>query len=143
MTRDLQNARMLNRILEAKYASRLAAFQRVLERERSLRASLQELAERARETHIATPENMKLIGADVIWQSWIEQKSRHLNLELAQVMVQKEHETHLLRQEFGRKLAGSEVERILADAQGADRAKQRDAVLMTHVAQAIMDKRHI
>lgn len=141
MTRDLQNTRMLRRVLEAKYASRLAAFQRIVQREQSLRTSLLELQQRARDTQIATPEDMKLIGADVIWQSWIEKKSRQLNMELAQVLVQKEQDMYQLRKDFGKKHAGAEVERLLVAAQREKRNKNRDTELMSHLAQTIVDRR--
>ena len=45
---------------------------------------------------------MRAIGADVVWRAWVGRTKTKLNLELAQVLAQKEVMLRDVRKDFGK-----------------------------------------
>jgi len=76
----------------------------VLQEETRLRQALQNLDRQARE-QCETGAAMQLVGADIVWQSWLDRSRRTLNMELAQLLGRKETVLDRVRQSFGRQTA--------------------------------------
>ena len=49
----------------------------------------------------AEPE-MRSMGADVVWERWLEKSRLQLNIELSQTLARKESHLSLVRKSFGR-----------------------------------------
>lgn len=89
MRLDLQSLRYLT---ELKFQGSQMKMAAICRRETELRCELQRLEALARKTQ-AQPmeqEEMRAIGADMIWLRWVGQAQRKLNIELAQVLARKE-----------------------------------------------------
>ena len=56
---------------------------------------------------------MRQIGADVLWQGWVGRTRESLNIELAQILAQKEYMKSALQRAFGKQAAAKE---LVADA---------------------------
>lgn len=52
---------------------------------------------------------VRQIGADVLWQGWVGRTRESLNIELAQILAQKEHLKAELQRAFGKQLAAKEM----------------------------------
>lgn len=100
---DLEQLKYLS---ELKYQHSQQALSEILQRERSLRAELLRLRSLMRETQTQPSDQaqMRMIGGDVIWMKWIAQAQRKLNIELAQVLAQKEAYMQRHRRAHGRKI---------------------------------------
>lgn len=102
MIMDLDALRLLT---DLKYQKSLAGLSQILARETQLRGDIQRLRDRAFEAQslpVAT-HSMRNIGADVIWLRWVAKATRELNIELAQVLAQKEVLLANQRRALGRK----------------------------------------
>ncbi|WP_299372707.1 hypothetical protein [uncultured Tateyamaria sp.] len=93
-------------------------------RESALRAELARLRELAFETHAqpADQAQLRAIGGDVIWLRWLGQARQRLNLDLAQVLAQKEAYMAQFKREHGKKL----VSEALCDAATKEKAAHRN-----------------
>lgn len=116
----------LRHLLSANYNSRLANFQKTLRREQNLRNSLVNLRETSKLARSKPVVEMQSIGADVTWHSWLDKQARLLNMELAQVLVQKEQEMRILKKEFGKKYAGDKIALTVSDADRQRRQKLQE-----------------
>ncbi len=52
---------------------------------------------------------VRQIGADVLWQGWVGRTRESLNIELAQILAQKEHLKSELQRAFGKQMAAKEM----------------------------------
>lgn len=101
-------------------------------RENVLRNELERLRNLTRETQAQPPqqEQMRAIGGDVIWLQWLGRTQKTLNMELAQVLAQKEGLMAQHRHANGRKMAADQL--ALQEADKRRRAKlqaQLDAAI--------------
>lgn len=53
--------------------------------------------------------SVRQIGADVLWQGWVSRTRESLNIELAQILAQKEHLKFELQRAFGKQMAAKEM----------------------------------
>lgn len=115
-------------ICEAQYAKCQQAFAQLCAREAELRAELVRLGEMGRQAQSPTTElsQMRAIGADIIWQSWLGRSKTALNTSLAQVLAVKETHIQEVRQSYGKLLV---VQDLLKDLQNESRKKARQAGL--------------
>ena len=117
----------MERLLEMKFQRKQHVFSKVVAEENRLRAQIRQLDEQARDAAQTTGQPLRAIGADVIWKAWVDRTKTSLNLELAQVLAQKERLRGTVRKEFGK----VQVSRHLIQDCGAqeDRERRQKALL--------------
>lgn len=116
MTEDFAQ---LKRLSELKFRQSEQSMAKLLKRETGLRSDLERLHRLAQETHSQPPAQAELraIGGDIIWLKWLSEARRRLNIELAQVLAQKETMIAHHRKTNGEKLVSEAIfERQLANA---------------------------
>lgn len=106
-------------VSEALYLEEFRKAREILAREAELRDALTQL--KARRAQSSGPD-MQAIGADILWQGWLDGTVRRLNMELAQVMARKLPVMDRLGKTFGRK----EAVRQLARQDAAARKRRRE-----------------
>ncbi|ABG29886.1 hypothetical protein CEP88_11130 [Roseobacter denitrificans] len=104
-----QQLQTIQQVFELKFKKKQGAFLAVLQQEQQLRAQLKKLDTQLRNSQMDQHQNMQAIGADVIWQSWVERSKKSLNLELAQVLAQKETLLVNVKKDYGRLLVSREL----------------------------------
>ncbi|MEM6890557.1 MAG: hypothetical protein AAF636_20860 [Pseudomonadota bacterium] len=120
----------ISKVLVASYEAQQFKLQSVLEDESLLRQEIDLLKSRALDAQTHSCESMLLVGADMIWQTWVERKIVQLNAQLAQVLALKDHELTQLRKEFGKKTAAEKLHnRALNETQNRKR-KFYEAVVL-------------
>lgn len=105
MSRDTLS--QMNNVTEAIFQREFGAIRGILKEEADLRLSIAQLEAHSQAAKLDQIQDcvMQAIGADILWQAWVSQTRRQLNIELAQVMARKiEAMTHV-RKAFGRKEA--------------------------------------
>jgi hypothetical protein len=102
----------LHSITDAMYLRAQQSLRVILLREATLRGELSKLDSNARanrkEQTIAI-ESMRAIGADLLWEGWVSKTRAQLNLELAQVLAQKEQNIGHVRKAFGKKIVSEKL----------------------------------
>ncbi|MEO1733404.1 MAG: hypothetical protein AAFR45_07210 [Pseudomonadota bacterium] len=123
-------------LTELKYRQSEIALADLRAREEKLRSELARLRAMTLETQSQTPEHAEIraIGADIIWLKWVGQAQRQLNIELAQVLAQKEGLLRQHRQAHGKKLVADELARAEATSL---RKKKQDAMLLRSIEQSL------
>lgn len=111
-----QELSQLAEVVQAKYEQHQKRFAALVAQENELRSELARLDDMQRNTN--APEGslaqMRALGADVIWQAWLGRSKTALNLQLAQVLAQKEGLQTAVRQAYGKVLV---VNQMRDDAQ--------------------------
>jgi hypothetical protein len=92
----------LVKLQDLKFQKRQLAVVSLLKREQRLRADIAKLDEQSRAVDQTDTYGMKLVGADMIWHAWVSRSKSALNIELAQVLAQKETVIRGVRREFGK-----------------------------------------
>ncbi len=112
-------------------------YAKIISQESRVREQLRKLDDQAKDAERSQDHNLQAIGADVIWKSWLERTKRTLNMELAQIMVQKEALRAGVKREYGKLLVGREMLEDQVLEQSTSRKKQMltDAI-ESHVNQA-------
>lgn len=95
----------ITHLTDALYQAQLSKLQDVLTEEHSLRRALADL-----ETGQKDVSQMRQIGADIIWQGWLDRKRRDLQAELARCLVQKNRLMRHVQKAFGRKSAADQIQ---------------------------------
>ena len=113
----------LKALSSVKYQQSQHALAKITAREAELRAELDRMRSLVVETQSQPPEHaqMRAIGADVIWLSWVGQVQKQLNITLAQVLAQKERHMASHKEIHGKKL--------VSDQLAADHATKRQKEL--------------
>ncbi|MEL6563020.1 MAG: hypothetical protein AAFQ59_01145 [Pseudomonadota bacterium] len=114
--------RTLQTLTELKYQKSLSGLSDILAREAKLRGELAQLRRHTVEAQSlpVAAHSMRNIGADVIWLQWVAKATRSLNIELAQVLAQKESLLANQRRALGRRTVASNL------ASDADTRKQAE-----------------
>lgn len=100
-----QDVHSIEKILHVKFQECQKSFAKVVATEAKLRADLAKIDRMASAAEPTGYKNMQAIGADVIWRAWMGRTKSDLNLELAQVLAQKETLKGRVKKEYGRLLA--------------------------------------
>lgn len=89
---------------EAKYLSRRQVYAEILAQENLLRAEFQRIAELDRPVRAQSDRinEMRAVGADLIWRSWVSRSRTSLNLQLVRVLARKEQEKVAVQRAFGK-----------------------------------------
>ena len=115
----------LHTALEAKYLARRAATANLLQREGVLRQDIEKLNNQDREVDANAGDAMHAVGADLIWEAWVGRSKAKLNIQLAQVLAQKEMAQRGVAKEFAKMHAVESLlqkNRRLARKQAAEKA---------------------
>jgi hypothetical protein len=126
MTKKTQDLGRLTRLaLQAAQAEMRA----LTDKENALRENLAQLT--AQKTDLAriaraSDDPALIAGADLRWQYWVDGRRAAINLELAQVLAQRDDCRHRLRLAFGRDQAAIALHR-LADLSARQIAKRKAA----------------
>lgn len=93
-------------VVNAKYEQEQRQFAKLVSKENQLRAALTQLDDMRRNTSLpdASVAQMQAIGADVIWRAWVGRSKTALNIQLAQVLAQKEGLQSAVRKAYGKVL---------------------------------------
>lgn len=99
----------LQSLLEMKFRESQRSFSKVVTAENRLRRELAKLDGMAKNAEEAQHQNMRAIGADVIWKAWVGRTKTGLNMELAHVLAQKERLARGVRKDYGKLLASQTI----------------------------------
>ncbi|WP_415922548.1 hypothetical protein [Tateyamaria sp. SN6-1] len=127
----------LRELTELKYQQSLSGLSKILDREASLRAEISRLRALAFEAQAlpASKPAMQNIGADVIWLQWVSKTTKALNIELAQVLAQKESLLASQRLALGRR---SVATKLVEDNRKLKAMEKADAALSQAIEQDLM-----
>jgi len=112
-------------ITRARFMAEQGKLRSIVERENALRADAQAIDDqhKAAQSHFESgPSAQTVYGGDVLWQAWVGRSRRQLQMELAQVLVQKGQMMSALQRAHGRKLASESLQ----SQAHADRQKHHD-----------------
>lgn len=127
----------LHKLCDLKYRNSQQKLAAILERENSLRAELEKLRGYVEETRSLPTEHaqMRAVGADIIWMRWVTTTQSRLNIELAQVLAQKEGHIAQHKRAFGKTQAAQSL--IKADKEKLARHR-RDQALAQAITQSVL-----
>ena len=93
------------------YRKRQAEMQAMRAEENRLKAAIAELQGNRKATAQAdhTDYVRRGLGADILWQSWLDARQRELNIEMARLRARREPVEHRLRLAFGRERVAREI----------------------------------
>ena len=114
---SLRQLRSIEKIFDLKFKKKQGAFIAVVQQENQLRSQLSKLETQFRESQIDGDQRMQAIGADVIWHSWVERSKKSLNMELAQVLAQKEKLLSNVKKDYGKLLISRELSSSMEKAE--------------------------
>ncbi len=120
----------LKQAMDAAWHAQQAGLRDLARQESGLRQSLSDLDEMRRGVRTLPEDQMaapRAIGADMLWQGWTQRRRQELNIELAQVLVQKAEKMAALRLAFGRAEA---VTSLLEQEKTARRKVAQDRELL-------------
>ena len=122
----------LKQLTDLKHQESLSGLSNILAREAQLRSEIQKLRDRAREAQAlpVSAHSMQNIGADVIWLRWVASAMQRLNIELAQVLAQKETLLDKHKRTLGRKTV---AENLFDQDRKHAKAKADKAALRTSI----------
>ena len=129
MSRGIEDAAALVRIVSAAYAASQARLGALVRREAELRETLAELqGARVRSGGDDGSDPARRAGADLLWQRWVDGRRDMLNRELAQVLAGQARARAALARDFGRDQAIRGLhDRLVAEARTArSRRAERD-----------------
>lgn len=125
---ELADLRQLQAIVQAKYQHQQQSFGRLVAEEARLRDELARLDGFLADTRSMSPQEreMRAIGADLVWQSWLGRSKAQLNLKLAQILAIKEQHLKQVRTAYGKLLV---VQELISNGTSDHRKKAaRDAL---------------
>ena len=118
------------KVFELKFQKKQAVFLAVVQQEKKLRLQLENLKSQISNSQNEEHQDMQAIGADLTWQSWVESSKRSLNLELAQVLAQKETLLANVKKDYGKLLVSKDLHRsAVNDEKNRIRAKLLDTTV--------------
>ncbi len=125
----------MSRVTEAMYLAEYRKVQTVLQEEARIRGALAQLREQADSERAALAGDMPMqtIGADLLWQAWLERSRKQLNIELSQVLARKSVLMDRVREAFGRRNAVQQMQgKAVADHRAERRKAQLERLLQDH-----------
>lgn len=131
-----QRLKEIKRLHKMKFQQRQKSLRDLLRREGVLRAELAKLDDQERLVNGAAHNEMKSLGADVLWKAWVGRTKAHLNTELAQILVQREKQLKDVRKDFG-KLC---VSKALIDEQEIAQRKAALGKSLHHILEHFQNK---
>jgi len=92
----------LNALLVMKLRLEERAYNKLRAREAAIRSDLERLSTQERDARKSTTVEMRAIGADISWQAWLGRSAASLNLQLAEILAQKENYVDQVRKAHGK-----------------------------------------
>ena len=128
------NLEQLHELSDLKYQQSQQKLAAILTRENTLRAELAKLRGFVSETRCLPPDHaqMRAIGADVIWLRWVTTAQARLNIELAQVLAQKEGHMARHKRAFGKAQAAQSLAKTEREKHAKKRRNQVLAQAIDH-----------
>jgi hypothetical protein len=127
---SLSDIEMMCMLVGLKYRQQQESFARLMAQENRLRASLAQLDDHMAKSRSSNDTLQKAIGADVIWQAWIGQKKREINMQLAQVLAVKERHIAQVRHAYGKVLVTDVLrDKIKAESRAKKTQSQLDSAI--------------
>lgn len=99
----------LEQILALKFQKRQQIFSKISAEENRLRAQMMRLITQDQQAEAVNDNGIKAIGADVLWKAWVERSKTALNMELAQVLAQKERLLASVQRDYGKLLVSRQL----------------------------------
>lgn len=134
---DFQQLAQLEHLRSLASQKEMAALQH---KEAQLRQQLEAIRAFRTELHAPDPElrPMRAIGADILWNKWLDQTKVSLNMSLARVLAQKENVARKVRKDVGRAETVKDL-RVQADqaAAAAMRKTQMEKLMALSVQQGL------
>lgn len=120
----------LKTLTDLKYQKSQEGLPKILARERKLRDEIDRLRIHAFQARALPADKpaMQNIGADVIWLKWVSQAIERLNIELAQVLAQKETLQAKQRKAFGQKTVAGFLQKEATREEASKKAAKSLAV---------------
>jgi hypothetical protein len=109
--------------------------------EAKIRRQIGTLQQHRRLSHEADPAliPMRAIGADILWQGWIDRTQSDLNMDLARVLVRKAPIIKRARKDIGRREVVSDMkDRMHDEDQRIEAAGRLDSMLQIAAVQAAL-----
>lgn len=109
----------LARLLEIQHQRNQQALHSIIEREKEIRSELSGLQKHsliARQHCYEKEPAMRSMGAELIWEKWLEKSREKLNFDLAKTLATKEIHLSRVRKSFGKLQATSATSEQLAQA---------------------------
>ncbi|MFK7744693.1 MAG: hypothetical protein AB8B47_06555 [Roseobacter sp.] len=113
----------MEKLLHLKFQRKQGLVAKLVEQEQDLRSQLRQVSEQDARADLQSSDTLRALGADVIWKSWVGRTKNALNIELAQVLAQKEILLADVRRDYGKLTVSREV--LAADAQMRMRLKSK------------------
>ena len=120
------------------------ALAKIQAQEDQLRDQIQTLNEHRRDSREVSAElvPMRAIGADILWQSWIDRTQKELSSDLARVMARKLPVLQRARKNIGRREVVAEMKEQTAARQDREEEQKRLATaLEVSAIQAALSRR--
>ena len=101
---QVSKLKMLADLSGVNYAAKTTRWRRLVAQETAIRSQLRTLSDHMSAQPVDL-SNLNYIasGTDFAWRSWSEKQRDQLQIELAQILVQKAEETHTMKDAFGRR----------------------------------------
>lgn len=103
---------IIERLLNVKFQKKQKIFLKVVADENRLRSQLTQIDDQSRAVERSNFYEIRAIGADVVWNSWVERSKRNINMELAQVLAQKDQLKSKVKNDYGKVLVSGELKNL-------------------------------
>ncbi|SFT95502.1 hypothetical protein [Sedimentitalea nanhaiensis] len=127
----------MTKVTEVLYLNELGKVQEILAEEARLRGELARLQDQSQEAQRQLSDDlpMRSLGADLLWQGWLNRTQRQLNIELSQVMAKKLVAIGTVRKAFGRQNA---VQCMYDRSQAGLKTRERERALEALLTGSLM-----
>lgn len=124
------------RVTDAKYEFELAKMQRIAAQEAQLREAIQTLEAQAKDAVVLSAQvaGMPALGADQVWRTWLLERRKTCQMELALILAEKSEAKNRLATAFGR---ANVAEALRSDAETQAKLARSDKAMTSlndHVA---------
>ena len=98
-------------VVQAQYDLAQQAFQKIVAEENALRRELSRLGtlEKSARDDAHRDLEMRSIGADIIWQSWVVRTKTQLNMAISRVLAKKQPHLAIVKRAYGKVLIVNEL----------------------------------
>lgn len=123
-------------ITQIKYDQQQQSFQKLVSEEARLRSELYRLNFSVLQAQ-AKPENnteMRAVGAEIMWQSWVARSKTQINLKLAQLLALKLQHLAKVKKAYGKVLV---IEELLEQERGKVATKRAGNALLMAIDHTI------
>ena len=136
----MQELDTLHRAARLQYDHKQQSFRTLVEKEHQLRAELARLDDLLANSllPIEEHEGMRAVGADILWQGWIERAKSEINMKLARILATKERQMTEVRRAFGRKSA---LEQLISSANRENAMARANADLAQAIDHTLFQNR--